>query len=74
MGWLLSMYATEAKTDCLIYFTSVWTVIVQRRIQFMNFSGVIGTAAPVSRFLTSSPQMETPYQLDKDRQWHDWSK
>ena len=33
---------------------------LQRRIKFMSFSGVIGTAAPVSRFLTSSPQMETP--------------
>ena len=40
------MYAPDANTDCLNSPTSLWTVIVQRRIQFMSFTGVICACQP----------------------------
>jgi len=42
--------------------------------QFTSFSGVIFMAAPVNRFVTSSPQTRTPCQPDMNRKWHDWSR
>ena len=38
--------------------------ILQIRIQIMSFSAASGTAALVSRFVTSSLQMEAPWKLD----------
>jgi len=43
----------------LNYPTSLWTVIVKRRILIMSILGVIGTAAHVCRFLTSSQPTAT---------------
>jgi len=42
--------------------------------KFTSFSNVIGMATPVNRFVTSSPQTETPYHPDINRQWHDWNR
>ena len=54
------MHGTDTNTDYLNCLTPVWMVIVKRRLKFMSFSGIIGTDAPVTPFVTSSPQMETP--------------
>ena len=39
-----------------------------------EFFGCHWKGCPVKRFVTSSPQTETPSQPDRNRQWHDWSR
>ena len=39
-----------------------------------EFLGAIGKDASVNRFVTSSPKMETPWQPDTIRKWHDSSR